>query len=215
MKLREKQTRMTREIIKLSALELFCDKGIENTDMSLIAEKADVARRTLYHHYKDKEELAIEIYMENLNRMFGQLLPDFNFERPYPSLEAILDKYLMLREHSDSLLYYDAIFNTYYSTLSKNPADLPDYRRIMEEWYGKIVQIETVSMASGERGKWLDMLFMSTHLFFSYLQKAVIITHQKGGLVTEDDREADQKFKNFILSSVKYNQMADDPSINE
>ncbi|WP_052675852.1 TetR/AcrR family transcriptional regulator [Paenibacillus sp. IHBB 10380] len=215
MKLREKQTRMTREIIKRTALGLFCDKGIENTDMSLIAETADVARRTLYHHYKDKEELAAEIYTENLNTMFGQLLPDFNFERPHQSLEAILDKYLMLREQSESLLYYDAIFNTYYSTLSKNPAELPDYKRIMEEWYGKIVQLEAVSMASDERAKWLEMLFMSTHLFFSYLQKAVIITHQTGGLLTEADREADRKFKNFIINSVKYNQLADDSFINE
>jgi len=209
MKLREKQTRMTREIIKRTALELFCVKGIENTDMSLIAETADVARRTLYHHYKDKEELAIEIYIENLNTMFGQLLLEFNFERPQQSLEAILDRYLMLREHSESLLYYDAIFNTYYSTLSKNPAELPKYRRIMEDWYGKVMQLEPISITSDEQAKWLDMLFISTHLYFSYLQKAVIIAHQRGGLVTEADKEADQKFKKFILNSLKYNQMVD------
>ncbi|GGD77048.1 TetR/AcrR family transcriptional regulator [Paenibacillus nasutitermitis] len=204
MKLREKQTRMTREMIKKAALGLFCVNGIEYTDMAQIAEKAEIARRTLYHHYKDKEELAAEIYMENLNAMFGQLLSDFDLERPLQSLEIILDKYLMLRQHSESLLYYDAIFNVYYSTLSKNPADLPAYRQTMEEWYGKLIQPESESDAfnSEERLKWLERLFMSTHLLFSYLQKAVIITHQKGGLLTEADLEEDRKFKHFILRAV-------------
>jgi len=202
MKLREKQTRMTREMIKKAALGLFCEKGIENTDMAQIAEKAEIARRTLYHHYKDKEELAAEIYMENLNVMFGQLLPDFDFERPLQSLETILDKYLMLRQHSESLLYYDAIFNVYYSTLSKNPADLPAYRQTMEAWYAKLTQPELGVFDSEERIKWLERLFMSTHLLFSYLQKAVIITHQKGGIPTEADLEEDRKFKRFILRAV-------------
>lgn len=132
MKLREKQMQMTRELIKDTALNLFCAQGIERTDMAQIAEEAGVSRRTLYHHYKDKEELAAQIYVENLERMFGQLLFDFSFEQPEESLEIILDKYLALREHQESLIYYDAIFGVYYSTLSKNPADLPDFKQAMQ-----------------------------------------------------------------------------------
>lgn len=85
MKLREKQMQMTREMIKDTALNLFCAQGIERTDMAQIAEEAGVSRRTLYHHYKDKEELAAQIYVENLERMFGQLLFDFRFEQPEES----------------------------------------------------------------------------------------------------------------------------------
>lgn len=72
MNLREKQMQMTREIIKDRALSLFCAQGIERTDMAQIAEQAGISRRTLYHHYKDKEELAAQIYVLNLERMFGQ-----------------------------------------------------------------------------------------------------------------------------------------------
>ncbi|WNS46394.1 TetR family transcriptional regulator [Paenibacillus sp. MMS20-IR301] len=204
MNLREKQMQLTRQIIKDTALGLFCSQGIERTDLSQIAQTAGVSRRTLYHHYKDKEDLAAQLYVENLEQMFGQLLFDFDFGQPLQSLENILDKYLALREHQESLIYYDAIFGVYCSTLSRNPAELPDFKRAMEVWYTRFVRMETtVSAAPEEVNHWLDILQKSTHLYFMYLQKAVIITHQRGGLVTEEDRAADRQFKDFIISGVR------------
>ncbi|WP_313641630.1 TetR/AcrR family transcriptional regulator [Paenibacillus sp.] len=206
MNLREKQMQMTREIIKDTALSLFCAQGIERTDMAQIAEQAGVSRRTLYHHYKDKEELAAQIYVENLERMFGQLLFDFDFEQPVQSLENILDKYLALRDHQESLIYYDAIFGVYYSTLSKNPAELSDFKKALEGWYSRLILLETIAVAPEEKNKWLDILQKSTHLYFMYLQKAVIITHQRGGVVTEEDRATDRQFKDFIMHGVRHSQ---------
>lgn len=43
MKLREKQMQMTREMIKDTALSLFCSQGIERTDMAQIAEEAGIS----------------------------------------------------------------------------------------------------------------------------------------------------------------------------
>lgn len=203
MNLREKQKQMTGQIIREAALELFCSQGIERTDMAQIAERAEVSRRTLYLHYKDKEELAARLYVENLERMFGQLLFDFDFGQPVQSLERILDQYLALREQEESLLYYDAIFGVYYSTLAKNPAELPDFKQAMEVWYSRFLSLETLSVAPDDRKKWLDILHKSTHLYFMYLQKAVILTRQRGGLVTEEERAADRQFKEFILAGVR------------
>ncbi|WP_342423647.1 TetR/AcrR family transcriptional regulator [Paenibacillus sp. FSL E2-0178] len=203
MNLREKQMQLTKEIIKDTALGLFCAQGIERTDMAQIAEKAGVSRRTLYHHYKDKEELAAQIYVLNLEQMFGQLLFDFDFAQPVQSLEKILDQYLALKDHQESLIYYDAIFGVYYSTLSKNPAELPDFRKAMEGWYSRLIRLDTASVTPEEKNKWLDILQKSTHLYFMYLQKAVILTHQRGGLVTEEDQAADRQFRDFIMSGVR------------
>ncbi|MFC6652169.1 TetR/AcrR family transcriptional regulator [Paenibacillus rhizoplanae] len=111
MNLREKQQQLTRSLIKDTALELFCTQGIERTDMTQIAGQAGVSRRTLYLHYKDKEDLAAELYVDNLEQMFGQLLFDFDFAQPVQSLEKILDQYLELREHQESLIYYDALWS--------------------------------------------------------------------------------------------------------
>ncbi|MEK4329877.1 helix-turn-helix domain-containing protein [Paenibacillus sp. FSL R7-0297] len=203
MNLREKQMQWTREIIKDTALGLFCAQGIERTGMAQIAEQAGVSRRTLYHHYKDKEELAAQIYVLNLEQMFGQLLFDFDFAQPVQSLEKILNQYLALRDHQESLIYYDAIFGVYYSTLSKNPADLPDFKKAMEVCYSGLIRLETESVTLEDKKKWLDILQKSTRLYFMYLQKAVIITHQRGGLVTEEDRAADRQFKDFIMNGVR------------
>lgn len=203
MNLREKQKQLTGEIIRGAALELFCSQGIERTDMAQIAEQAGVSRRTLYLHYKDKEELAARLYVENLERMFGQLLFDFDFGQPVPSLEKILEQYLALREQEESLIYYDAIFGVYYSTLGKDPAELPDFKQAMEVWYSRLLSLETLSVAPDDQKKWLDILHKSTHLYFMYLQKAVILTRQRGGVVTEEDRAADRQFKEFILAGVR------------
>lgn len=203
MNLREKQKQMTGEIIRAAALELFCSQGIERTDVAQIAEQAGISRRTLYLHYKDKEELAARLYVENLERMFGQLLFDFDFNQPIQSLDRILEQYLALREQEESLLYYDAIFGVYYSTLAKNPAELPDFKQAMEVWYSRFLSLETLSVAPDDRKKWLDILHKSTHLYFMYLQKAVILTRQRGGVVTEEDRAADRQFKEFIMAGVQ------------
>lgn len=203
MNLREKQKQMTGEIIRGAALELFCSQGIERTEMAEIAEQAGVSRRTLYLHYKDKEELAARLYVENLERMFGQLLFDFDFEQPVQSLEKILDQYLALREQEESLIYYDALFGVYYSTLAKNPAELPDFKQAMEVWYSRFLSLDTLPVAPDDKKKWLDILHKSTHLYFMYLQKAVILTHQRGGVVTEEERAADRQFKEFILAGVR------------
>ncbi len=138
--------------------------------------------------------------------MFGQLLFDFDFEQPVQSLENILDKYLALRDHQESLIYYDAIFGVYYSTLSKNPAELSDFKKALEGWYSRLILLETIAVAPEEKNKWLDILQKSTHLYFMYLQKAVIITHQRGGVVTEEDRATDRQFKDFIMHGVRHSQ---------
>ncbi|MEK3834604.1 MULTISPECIES: TetR/AcrR family transcriptional regulator [unclassified Paenibacillus] len=203
MNLREKQMQMTKELIKEAALGLFCTQGIERTDMAQIAGQAGVSRRTLYLHYKDKEDLAAKLYVDNLERMFGNLLFDFDFARPVPSLEKILDQYLALKDHHEALIYYDAIFGVYFSTLSKDPAELPDFKRAMEVWYSRYINLETAAVAPEYQKKWLDLLQKSTHLYFMYLQKAVILSHQRGGSVTEEDRAADRQFKDFIMAGVR------------
>ena len=52
-----------REDILNTALELFIDKGFDNTPTSLISKEASVATGTLFHHFKSKEELINELYL--------------------------------------------------------------------------------------------------------------------------------------------------------
>ena len=47
----------TRERIIAAASKLFYGQGIRNVGMDLIAEKAGVTKRTLYYHFRSKDDL--------------------------------------------------------------------------------------------------------------------------------------------------------------
>ncbi len=48
---------MRKEIILKTALEVFADVGYRDANLSLIAEKADLSRPTIYQYFKDKDEI--------------------------------------------------------------------------------------------------------------------------------------------------------------
>ena len=71
-KLNEKKTRevqrlATRRRILIVAKELFISKSIRSVSMSEIAEKAEVGKGTVFHHYSNKEELLTEVLEDSFN----------------------------------------------------------------------------------------------------------------------------------------------------
>ncbi|BBH25018.1 hypothetical protein Back11_63630 [Paenibacillus baekrokdamisoli] len=203
MKLREKQLQLTREMIKDAALEAFCEKGIEGADLVLIAARSGTSRRTLYHHFKDKEQLATEVYIDNLKRMFGRLLLEFNFQSPRASVEAILNKYLSIREHHPDLLYFDSLFNVYFANMGKNPADLEEYKQLISEETRlsmSAFSLESESEETGQKLVWIERTRMVTHLYFIYLQKSVLSSRQSRDAAKAEELEQDIRYKQFLLS---------------
>lgn len=58
-----------RQAILKTALDLFVERGFHNTPTSLIAKQAGVATGTLFHYFKNKEELIDALYMETKSKM--------------------------------------------------------------------------------------------------------------------------------------------------
>lgn len=54
---RTRQRERTRQRILEAALELFCSRGYAGTTMDEIADRADVARRTLFNHFPAKQAI--------------------------------------------------------------------------------------------------------------------------------------------------------------
>ena len=48
--------------IALSAIKLFCEKGIQQTSIDEIAKSAEVAKGTIYLYFKNKEEIVFTIW---------------------------------------------------------------------------------------------------------------------------------------------------------
>jgi len=62
-----------KEKILTTALNLFIEKGFEKTPTSRISAEAGVATGTLFHHFKNKEELINTLYVEIKTDMLASL----------------------------------------------------------------------------------------------------------------------------------------------
>lgn len=58
-----KETRSTRERITTAATELFYGEGIRATSIDAVAAKAGITKRTLYYHFRSKDDL-VAAYLE-------------------------------------------------------------------------------------------------------------------------------------------------------
>src|SRR5580698_4080090 len=84
----ERRKRRTRQAIQKAALELFAERGYRETTISDIAERADVAPRTVTVHFPAKEELLLDAEPFTLDSLSERL----SARRPDEStLEAVRD----------------------------------------------------------------------------------------------------------------------------
>ena len=84
----ERRKRRTRQAIQTAALELFAERGYRQTTITDIAERADVAPRTVTVHFPAKEELLLDAEPFTLDSLSERL----SARRPNESaLEALRD----------------------------------------------------------------------------------------------------------------------------
>jgi len=76
---RSEQKRMA---ILESARAAFLDKGFESVSMDMIAENANVSKRTVYSHFGSKEELFGNIMLVACTTERGEIFSEINLERP-------------------------------------------------------------------------------------------------------------------------------------
>jgi len=70
---RERQKAETRQAILDAARELFVTEGVDATTMRAIAERIGYTPTAIYHHFKDKDTLLVELCMADF-RFLGQSL---------------------------------------------------------------------------------------------------------------------------------------------
>src|ERR1700722_66914 len=71
----ERRKRRTREAIQKAAFELFAERGYRETTINDIAERADVAPRTVTVHFPAKEELLLDAEPFSLDSLSERLSP--------------------------------------------------------------------------------------------------------------------------------------------
>lgn len=63
-----------RKNIADAAQELFLQKGIENTSMNEIAQKAGYSKATLYVYFKNKEEIIGVLVLESMEKLYAHIV---------------------------------------------------------------------------------------------------------------------------------------------
>ncbi len=58
-----------KELILEAAATLFAEHGFDKTAVATICEKANVSKGLVYHHFKSKDEILIEIFEQSTNKM--------------------------------------------------------------------------------------------------------------------------------------------------
>src|SRR5580692_1694186 len=84
----ERRKRRTRQAIQTAALELFAERGYRETTINDIAERADVAPRTVTVHFPAKEELLFDAEPFTLDSLSKRLAAR---EPGEPALQALRD----------------------------------------------------------------------------------------------------------------------------
>lgn len=100
---RKSSTQRRREILE-AALECFASKGFGATTMADIRERADASTGSIYHHFKSKEQLAAELYLEGVRTSQHHGLQALAREASTEQgIRALVESYLDWVEHNPRL----------------------------------------------------------------------------------------------------------------
>ena len=67
--LTKSKTSGTRQALLDGARVVFAEVGVRNANMIEIADRSEVARATLYNHFRDKDELVVALIEDEIERM--------------------------------------------------------------------------------------------------------------------------------------------------
>ena len=108
-----------------SARELFHRQGFEHTNMRQIADKSGIAVGTLYRYYKDKDDLYMQIMMENWQKTMRSLEKIMQDEaHPETALRKMLEKLIhTLQSHQSISQLLGEVAKMYARHTSENRND--------------------------------------------------------------------------------------------
>jgi AcrR family transcriptional regulator len=140
---RDRERQETRNLILDAAREMFARDGYEAVSMRAIAKRIEYTPTAIYHHFKDKDALFLELCRHDFRALAGSFLRVGRIEDPVQRLLRIGEAYVdFALEHPQQ---YRFLF------LTKHPDDVehPEKDNPEEDAYGFLRQTVSECIASG------------------------------------------------------------------
>lgn len=199
MNLREKrkielknQKEKRKERVVLAAIEIMKEKGIDNTKITDIAEKAEVGTASVYRYFKTKSELVIAAAIWLWDKEISLLKEQF-YEKSYIELNGkekvrrILNVFMTLYHEYPSFISFLEQFDNYIIKEDILPEKLEDYEK-------SIIDLKSIMLDAIEEGKKdgsikyevdNESFYMTiTHSLMSLIQKLIL----RGNILAIDSK---------------------------
>ncbi|MAC84609.1 MAG: hypothetical protein CL624_10815 [Arcobacter sp.] len=113
----------TKEKIIETSIELFNEKGCLNTSTRHIADKLGISVGNLYYHFKNKEKILIDIFLNYIKIVFKEV-NSINYEK---------DEIFLLKDFLLNNLETDIKYRFLHLELNILLLSFPEFKKIMEE----------------------------------------------------------------------------------
>jgi AcrR family transcriptional regulator len=190
-------------LILESAIELFCEVGIESTKMEDIATKAGVGTATVYRYFITKAELAIQsatLFWQNEAEKYLIVFEEdkYNGLKGIEQVKVILEMFGKLYENSPKFLKFLQEFDSFV----KNNDILPDRLKEYEKTILNLKPYFTKALVKGLEDQTLEIsnsveetYFAITHTLLSLMQKLAL----SGDILDSDAQVSSQLQVNIII----------------
>jgi AcrR family transcriptional regulator len=205
MGLREEKEQLTRAEIMTAAFQLFCENGIEATEMVKVAKRARVSRPTLYRYFSNKHQLAEAVYLENLQMIMDCFSRENNEMSAYEMVRTFFGRVYEILVGDPKKLVFDAVYNLYASRLHVDPMMLPDHplnqplNKILTQTFTARVSDGTVRFV-GDGNDLIDCVFFP---YFAYIQRLAIFSFQHDQTRWQESLHQAEMIQDFYLRTLR------------
>lgn len=204
----EQKERRKDEVIS-AAVEVFKEKGIENSKMTDIAEKAEVGVASVYRYFKTKPDLAVEVAIKFWDMEINSIYTEFDKDNinkliGIEKLKTILNVFVNLyNNHKDFVRFLEEFDN--YVIKEQIPSEK------LENYEKSIINLKNIIFEALEEGK-VDGSIRSdidNEVFYITVSHSLMTLAQKlilrGNILKSDsDVSGESQIKLIIDMAVNY-----------
>jgi AcrR family transcriptional regulator len=167
-----------REAILSSAASLFARSGYLGTSMNDVAEACGLSKATLYHYYRDKDELLVSIADEHVSRLvvLVQSVEADAGLAPEQRLETLITRFLI--EYSDAQNSHRVLTEDVRFLQKRERERVLNKERIVVKSFADAIELHTPALGDAGLGKPVAMLlFGMLNWLFTWLRPNGQLTH--------------------------------------